>query len=162
MEHKIMSKLWNCKKLAQHLDALRMGKMVVFTNGCFDILHAGHVDYLKKARDFGDLLVVGINSDHSVRTIKGIQRPIIPQKQRAEVLCALECINYVVIFDQPDPLETIKTLKPDVLVKGADWALDQIIGAEFVMARAGKIERIAITPEISTSKIIEIVLDRYS
>ncbi len=132
---------------------------VVFTNGCFDILHAGHVRYLSKARTFGDILVVGLNSDTSVRAIKGDKRPIVSQDHRAEVLAGLECVNYVVLFEEPDPLLLINALEPDVLVKGADWAEDDIIGADEAKAAGGRVMRIPLVPEISSSKIIERVIE---
>jgi cytidyltransferase-related domain len=132
----------------------RHGEKVVFTNGCFDILHAGHVDYLQKARDLGDLLIVGLNSDASVKKIKGETRPINPQEQRAKVLASLSCVDYVVIFDEETPEELIKRIRPDVLVKGADWEEDKIVGASFVKSYGGKVERISFSYDISTTKII--------
>lgn len=134
---------------------------VVFTNGCFDLLHVGHVRYLTAARALGGLLVVGLNADASVRRIKGPLRPIIGQEQRAEVLSGLACVDFVTIFDEPDPLALIETLQPDVLVKGADWAADEIIGAGVVLARGGRIERISIVPGASTSGIIDTIVERY-
>jgi D-beta-D-heptose 7-phosphate kinase/D-beta-D-heptose 1-phosphate adenosyltransferase len=135
---------------------------VVFTNGCFDLLHVGHVRYLTAARDLGACLVVGLNSDASVRRIKGPLRPIIGQEQRAEVLAGLACVDYVTIFDEPDPLALIRALGPDILVKGADWPLGEIIGAEEVMARGGRVERISIVPGASTTEIIERIASRYA
>ena len=139
-------------------EARRAGKKVVFTNGCFDILHAGHVRYLAAAGSEGDLLVVGLNSDTSVRLIKGDQRPIVNQDQRGEVLASLGCVDYVVLFNEPDPLSLIQTLKPDILAKGADWTEETIIGAEFVKSRGGRVVRISLVPEISTSQIIKRIL----
>ena len=133
----------------------RHGEKVVFTNGCFDILHAGHVDYLQKARALGDLLVVGLNSDASIKKIKGESRPINPQDQRAKVLASLSCVDYVVIFDEETPEELIKRIRPDVLVKGADWEEDKIVGASFVKSYGGKVVRIPFIYDISTTKIIE-------
>ena len=116
-------------QLADRLKGSRSaGKQVVFTNGCFDILHIGHVRYLKAARDEGDLLVVGINSDQSVRLIKEKRRPIVVQGQRLEILASLQVVDYVTLFDEPDPLKLIQLLKPAILVKGADWSTDEIIG----------------------------------
>lgn len=135
---------------------------VVFTNGCFDLLHVGHVRYLTAARALGGLLVVGLNADASVRRIKGPLRPIIGQEQRAEVLSGLACVDFVTIFDEPDPLALIETLQPDVLVKGADWAADDIIGADVVLSRGGRVERISIVPGASTSGIIDTIVERYS
>jgi len=139
----------------------RSGKNIVFTNGCFDILHVGHVRYLTAASAEGDLLVVGLNSDASVRLIKGAQRPIVPQGHRAEVVAGLACVDYVVLFDEPDPLRLIETLKPDVLVKGADWAEDHIVGGEFVKSNGGKVVRINLVAGASTSGIIERIVERY-
>jgi rfaE bifunctional protein nucleotidyltransferase chain/domain len=139
----------------------RAGHKIVFTNGCFDLLHVGHVRYLSAARRAGDLLVVGLNSDLSVSTIKGELRPIMPQEQRAEVLAGLTCVDYVVFFDDPDPLALIERLQPDVLVKGADWQRADIIGADEVEASGGRVERISIVPGASTTAIIETILDRY-
>jgi D-glycero-beta-D-manno-heptose 1-phosphate adenylyltransferase len=137
------------------------GRKIVFTNGCFDLLHVGHVRYLKEAASLGDCLVVGLNSDRSVRNIKEPQRPLIVQEQRAEVLSALECVNYVVLFDEPDPYLLIKAIRPDILVKGADWSLDKIIGADLVMAYGGEVRRITLVPAISTTDIIHRILERY-
>ncbi|MEZ4524613.1 MAG: D-glycero-beta-D-manno-heptose 1-phosphate adenylyltransferase [Desulfobacterales bacterium] len=134
------------------------GHAIVFTNGCFDLLHAGHVRYLNAARKQGDLLVVGLNSDASVHAIKGEKRPIVPQQQRAEVLAALECVDYVSIFDEHDPLLLIQSLKPHVLVKGADWAEKDIIGGDFVKSIGGRVERIHLVPGASTTAIIERIL----
>ncbi len=136
-------------------------KKVVFTNGCFDILHAGHVTYLQEAAKYGDILIIGLNSDISVRQIKGEKRPIVGQVQRAKVLSALECVDYVVIFDEPDPESLIKRIAPDVLVKGADWSEDKIIGADFVKKLGGTVERVDLVPEISTTTIIERIIIRY-
>jgi rfaE bifunctional protein nucleotidyltransferase chain/domain len=133
----------------------RQGKTLVFTNGCFDILHAGHVRYLAAARAEGDALVVGLNSDASVAAIKGPARPINPQDQRAEVLAALACVDHVVIFDEPEPYNLIEALKPHVLVKGEDWPEDGIVGADLVKAGGGKVVRIPFTCQVSTSAIIE-------
>lgn len=131
------------------------GKRIVFTNGCFDILHIGHIRYLERARRLGDILVVGINSDASVRTIKGKQRPIVPERERAEVIAALESADYVTIFDEPDPAELIRAIKPDVIVKGADWAPERIVGREIVEGRGGKTVTIPLVPGASTSSLIE-------
>ncbi|MGE0086912.1 MAG: D-glycero-beta-D-manno-heptose 1-phosphate adenylyltransferase [Desulfococcaceae bacterium] len=137
------------------------GRIIVFTNGCFDLLHVGHVRYLTAAREHGDLLVVGLNSDSSVRSIKGEKRPILPQEQRAEVLAGLECVDYVTIFDEPDPLLLIQVLKPHVLVKGADWAEADIIGGDFVKSIGGRVERIHLVPGASTTAIIERIVHLY-
>ena len=149
------------KELLEILEKVRGKKKIVFTNGCFDILHAGHADYLNKAKSLGDILVVGINSDDSVRRIKGEKRPILPQQMRAYLLDNLKPVDYVVIFEEDTPLELIKAIKPDVLVKGADWDLERIVGADFVLSYGGRVERIPFSFDISTSKIIERVLDLY-
>lgn len=130
-------------------------KTIVFTNGCFDILHAGHVKYLTHAASLGDVLVLGLNSDDSVKRIKGENRPVIGQIHRSIVLAALACIDHVVVFDEPDPEILIEAICPDVLVKGADWTEDRIIGADFVKKNGGRIERVFLEPDISTTKIIE-------
>ncbi len=130
-------------------------KKIVFTNGCFDIIHAGHVKYLTRAASFGDILILGLNSDLSVKSIKGEKRPVIDQDHRSIVVEALECIDHVVLFDEPDPKNLIETICPDVLVKGADWPEDQIIGADFVKKNGGRIERVLFEADISTTKIIE-------
>jgi rfaE bifunctional protein nucleotidyltransferase chain/domain len=137
------------------------GQRIAFTNGCFDILHAGHVRYLTAARAAADLLVVGLNTDASIRQIKGPRRPLNPEALRAEVLAGLRCVDVVVLFDEPDPLTLIKVLQPDVLVKGADWAEDKIVGADFVKQRGGRVERIDLVPQISTSGLIDTIRQRY-
>jgi D-beta-D-heptose 1-phosphate adenylyltransferase (EC 2.7.7.-) len=149
------------KELLEILEKVRGKKKIVFTNGCFDILHAGHADYLSKAKSLGDILVVGINSDASVRRIKGEKRPILPQQMRAYLLDNLKPVDYVVIFEEDTPLELIKAIKPDVLVKGADWDLERIVGADFVLSYGGRVERIPFSFDVSTSKIIERILDLY-
>jgi len=136
------------KEILSHLQ--REGKKVVFTNGCFDILHAGHVRYLREAKGLGDILVVGLNSDRSVSSIKP-GRPVVPQDQRAEVLSALEMVDYVCIFDEDTPYELIKEIRPDVLVKGADWKIGDIVGNDLVPG----VRNIPLVEGISTSAIIE-------
>ena len=131
------------------------GKQIVFTNGVFDLLHIGHLRYLQHARALGDALIVGVNSDRSVRSNKGPGRPVTPQDERAEVLEALACVDGTVIFDEDTPHDVIAALQPDILVKGADWAEHAIVGREIVEARGGQIVRMAIEPGYSTSAIIE-------
>ena len=128
---------------------------LVFTNGCFDLLHPGHVDFLTRARQLGDRLVVGINSDASVRSIKGPGRPLIQQDHRAAMLLALKVVDDVVIFDEPTPARLIAELSPDVLVKGGDWPVDQIVGADFVLARGGKVHSLPLLPGYSTTALID-------
>jgi D-beta-D-heptose 7-phosphate kinase/D-beta-D-heptose 1-phosphate adenosyltransferase len=131
------------------------GRRIVFTNGCFDLLHVGHVRYLQTAHDMGDLLVVGVNTDDSVRTLsKGNGRPIVPQDQRVEVLAALACVDYVVLFDEPDPGRLIADLQPDVLVKGGDWKPEQIVGRESVEARGGIVRTVPLVPDVSTTSLV--------
>ena len=132
----------------------RNGRRIVFTNGCFDLLHPGHIGSLEQARALGDTLVVGINSDASVRQLKGAGRPVLPERERAEILAALECVDAVVIFDELTPREIIAGLLPDVLVKGADWPGDQIVGREEVEAAGGRVVSIPVVPGYSTTEIL--------
>ncbi len=149
-------KILEAKELKKRLCRIKKsGQKIVFTNGCFDILHAGHVNYLKKARGLGDALVVGLNSDSSIKKIKGKSRPVNPQEQRARVLAALSFVDFVVIFNEDTPQRLIHELRPDVLVKGADWDEDKIVGARFVKSLGGRVERIPFDINTSTSKIIE-------
>ena len=133
----------------------REGKKIVFTNGCFDIIHAGHVDYLEKAKALGDVLVVGLNSDESIRRIKGPERPINIQEHRKRVLEALKPVDLVIIFDEDTPERLIKEIKPDVLVKGGDWKIENIVGADFVKSYGGEVKTIDFVYDISTTKIIQ-------
>ncbi|MBE9544965.1 MAG: D-glycero-beta-D-manno-heptose 1-phosphate adenylyltransferase [Proteobacteria bacterium] len=158
----VLDKIVTPEDLVSRLGKVRKsGQKIVFTNGCFDILHVGHVRYLAEARSQGDLLIVGLNSDGSVRMIKGDKRPIVRQDHRAEVLASLACVDYVVLFEEPDPLRLIQTIKPDVLVKGEDWAADAIIGAEDVKSGGGKIVRISFVEEASTTDIIQTILQHH-
>jgi rfaE bifunctional protein nucleotidyltransferase chain/domain len=126
---------------------------VVFTNGCFDILHLGHIEYLAKAANLGDILVVGLNSDRSVNRIKGPTRPINDEHSRSMIIAALEFVTAVVIFDEETPYELIKTIQPDILVKGKDWKVEEIVGHDIVLAKGGKVETIDLTPGYSTTGI---------
>jgi D-beta-D-heptose 7-phosphate kinase/D-beta-D-heptose 1-phosphate adenosyltransferase len=138
------------------IDRLRRARsVVVFTNGVFDLLHPGHVRYLQKARALGDALIVGLNSDASVRRNKGPERPINSERERAEVLAALECVDAVVIFEEDTPAEIVRAVQPDVLVKGADWPADQIVGRDTVEGRGGRVVRIPVEPGHSTTAIVE-------
>ena len=139
-----------------------LGKRVVFTNGCFDILHPGHTRYLYSAKKLGDFLVVALNSDHSVHIIKGPKRPILGQQARAELLAALECVDLIVIFDDDNPLKVISDLLPDILVKGGDWAEDEIIGADVVKKNGGEVKRIPFVTGFSTTDIIKTIVDLYA
>jgi len=138
------------------------GKKVVFTNGVFDLIHAGHVDYLSKAKELGDVLVVGLNTDNSVKSIKGDKRPILRQEERAFVLSSLKPVDYVVFFNEDTPEKIIKELIPDVLVKGADWAVDKIVGREIVEKNGGQVKAIEFVNDQSTSKIIDLIIKRFS
>ena len=133
----------------------RNGRCIVFTNGCFDLLHPGHIETLEKARALGDALIVGVNSDRSVREVKGAGRPIMPEQERAEVLAGLECVDAAVIFDEATPREIIAALLPDVLVKGGDWASDRIIGREEVEAAGGRVVSVPVVAGYSTSAMVE-------
>jgi len=138
----------------------RQGKRVVFTNGTFDILHRGHVEYLARARALGDILVVGLNTDASIRRIKGHGRPINPQRDRAVVLSALAAVDYVCLFGDNTPARLIRRLIPDILVKGADWKAEAIVGKDVVEAHGGAVRRIRLTRGRSTTSVIERILDR--
>jgi len=133
----------------------RLGRRVVFTNGCFDLIHPGHIRYLQEARRLGDALIVALNSDRSVRELKGEKRPILDQNERAEVVAALGCVDYVTIFDEPTPREIIAALLPDVLVKGGDWGIDQIVGRQEVEACGGEVLSLPFIEGCSTTDLIE-------
>jgi rfaE bifunctional protein nucleotidyltransferase chain/domain len=150
-------KVLTSAQLVPVLDRARAQKnRIVFTNGCFDLLHVGHTRYLQAARALGDLLVVGVNSDASVRSLnKSPDRPIVGEAERAEVLAALNCVDYVVIFSEPDPLNLITTLQPDVLVKGGDWTVDRIVGRDVVERRGGTVKTIPLVPGKSTTALIQ-------
>jgi rfaE bifunctional protein nucleotidyltransferase chain/domain len=156
-------KIKTVQELLPLVDILRASRQkIVFTNGCFDILHTGHTRYLAKARSLGDVLVVAVNSDASVRMIKGDKRPINAEAERMEVLAALECVDFVTIFSEPDPHRIISELQPDVLVKGGDWAVEKIIGGDVVQARGGTVVNVPYIEGSSTTGIIERVLKLYS
>ena len=150
-------KIMTATQLVPVLERARIQKKrIVFTNGCFDLMHIGHTRYLQAARALGDLLVVGVNSDASVRSLnKGIDRPIVTEAQRAEVLAALGCVDYVVIFMEPDPGTLIAILQPDVLVKGGDWAINTIVGRETVEAHGGIVTTIPLVPGMSTTSLLQ-------
>ena len=153
MHGKVMSR----NELAQVLTERRAkGERVVFTNGCFDLMHIGHTRYLQAAKALGDVLVVGVNSDASVRSLnKAPDRPVVPDAQRAEVVAALGCVDYVILFNEPDPQSLIAALQPDVLVKGGDWAVERIVGREIVEARGGVVRTIPLVPDVSTMSLIQ-------
>jgi len=137
------------------------GKKVVFTNGCFDILHAGHVDYLNKAKAFGDILLVALNSDKSTRSIKGEKRPIVKEDERAFIIANLKAVDFVTLFDEDTPEQIIDDLIPDYLVKGADWNIENIVGAKTVIENGGEVQTIEFVSDSSTTKVVETVLERY-
>jgi len=137
----------------------RKGRRIVFTNGCFDLLHAGHVRYLEAARALGDLLVLGVNSDASVRRLKGSRRPLTPQRQRLEVLAALECVSILCLFGDDTPLRLIKLIRPHVLVKGGDWPVEKIVGRDFVEASGGTVRSIPLLKGVSTTALMERIRD---
>ena len=152
------SKILTLKKLIGEIRRLKVkGKRIVFTNGTFDILHLGHVTYLQKAKTFGDVLVIGVNTDRSVKTYKDPNRPVNPQQDRIKVLTALACVDYAILFDESTPLELILKTKPDVLVKGADWAIKDIAGAKEVLSWGGKVKRIPLVKGRSSSRVIKIL-----
>jgi len=152
----LSKKIKTISHAASAIKRLKHGnRKVVFTNGCFDILHAGHVNYLSKAKSLGDILVIGLNSDGSVKKIKGKSRPIVSQKNRAILLAALEAVNFVVIFDELTPLKLIKAIRPDVLVKGGDWKKENIVGSDFVESYGGKVKSLAYIKGLSTRGLID-------
>jgi D-beta-D-heptose 7-phosphate kinase/D-beta-D-heptose 1-phosphate adenosyltransferase len=155
------SKLCDRQLLHRSLQSVRRGKKVVFTNGCFDLLHVGHVKYLQKSRELGDILVIGLNSDRSVRQLKGPSRPLISEEERAHILAALDCVDYVTIFDEETPLELIRLLAPDVLVKGGDYSLDGVVGREEVESHGGRVELVQFVDGKSTTNMIEKILSQY-
>jgi rfaE bifunctional protein nucleotidyltransferase chain/domain len=140
----------------------QQGRRVVFTNGCFDLLHTGHVRYLRQARLLGDALIVALNSDASVRKLKGESRPILKELERAEVMAALVCVDYVTIFSEETPRELIAELLPDVLVKGGDWSLDTIVGRQEVEAAGGSVQSLSFIEGVSTTEIIERILSSHA
>ncbi len=158
MENRVMP----VQRLREQLLGLRQdGKKIVFTNGCFDILHPGHVFYLEQARALGDVLVVAINSDQSVHRLKGNDRPVHEQTVRALMLSALRSVDYVTVFDDPDPLKLIALLEPDILVKGGDWRRQDIVGRELVEARGGRVLSLPFVGNYSTSNIIADIVSRF-
>jgi len=154
-----MAQVLNLSELVAARAQLRQrGQRVVFTNGCFDLLHPGHVRYLQQARALGEALIVALNSDRSVRELKGPSRPILKEDERAEVMAALACVDFVTIFDEPTPREIIAALLPDVLVKGGDWSLDTIVGREEVEAAGGQVLSLPFVDGVSTSEVIARIL----
>lgn len=152
------SKILTKKKLSATVRRLKaLGKRVAFTNGTFDILHLGHVTYLQKARACADVLIVGVNTDRSVKTYKDPTRPVNPQQDRIKVLTALACVDYAILFNEPTPLKLIQAIKPDVLVKGADWSVKDIVGAREVLSWGGNVKRIPLVKGRSSTRVIKIL-----
>jgi D-glycero-beta-D-manno-heptose 1-phosphate adenylyltransferase len=157
----VRNKVVHIKALIKKLSLLRLqGKKIAFTNGCFDLIHFGHISYLKRAKKSNRVLIVGLNSDTSVKKIKGKNRPILPQKERAAVLAELECVDFVVIFNETTPYKLISEVKPDILIKGADWKDKGAIGSDIVLARGGKVEYIKYLPGYSTTRLIERIIEK--
>jgi D-beta-D-heptose 7-phosphate kinase/D-beta-D-heptose 1-phosphate adenosyltransferase len=157
-----MNKIYPKEKLKKEVEQLqREGKKVVFTNGCFDILHVGHTRYLQEAKKLGDVLIIAVNSDASTKAIKGEERPLIPEGERADVVASLEAVDYVTIFSELTPLELIEYIKPDILVKGGDWAEEQVVGRESVKKWGGCVVIVPETKGASTTNIVEKILKVY-
>jgi D-beta-D-heptose 7-phosphate kinase/D-beta-D-heptose 1-phosphate adenosyltransferase len=157
-----MEKIKTLEEMVEIRQQLRReGKKLVFTNGCFDILHAGHARYLNQARALGDVLVLGLNSDISVRTLKGENRPIVPEIERAEVLAALACVDYIFLFDDLTPQRVIDAIVPDILVKGADWGISEIVGRETVEKAGGEVRSLPLVEGTSTTNIIQKILSQF-
>ena len=153
-------KLVHIDKIAALMKSLKKkGKSVVFTNGCFDLIHPGHIKLLKQAGKYGDILFLGINSDKSIKQIKGPSRPVMKEKERITVLSAIEYIDFITVFNEPTPINLIKKIRPDALVKGSDWPKSEIVGKEFVESYGGKVFTIELKPGISTSSLIKRILD---
>lgn len=158
-----MKKILTWEELKKEVGRRRdRGEKIAFTNGCFDILHVGHCQYLSEARKTGDLLILGLNSDASVRAIKGPQRPLVPQGERAEVVASLAAVDYVTLFDETTPLRLIEYLRPDILVKGGDWKEEAVVGRDAVRFWGGKVVIVPMTEGASTTNIIEKVLQVYA
>jgi D-beta-D-heptose 7-phosphate kinase/D-beta-D-heptose 1-phosphate adenosyltransferase len=156
-----MGQVTDVEKISSDLASLKsQNKKIVFTNGCFDLLHVGHVRYLQEAKKLGDVLVIGVNSDASVKRLKGPARPVQTEADRAEILAALGCVDFTVIFTEDTPENLIKTVKPDILVKGGDWKIEQIVGSDFVIAKGGKVLSLQFVDGKSTTKLIEKATDQ--
>lgn len=156
-------KIKSLRELKKIIPALKArGEKIVFTNGCFDLLHYGHVRYLAEAKRKGEILVVAVNSDASIRRIKGKGRPILGEKDRLGLIAALESVDYVILFNQDTPLEVIKALKPDVLIKGSDWNIKKIVGADFVSGYGGRVATVKLVPARSTTNLIRTIAKRFS
>jgi D-beta-D-heptose 7-phosphate kinase/D-beta-D-heptose 1-phosphate adenosyltransferase len=153
-----MKKVFSLNDLVREVENLRRGKKIVFTNGCFDLLHVGHIRYLQEARALGDYLIVALNSDLSVRQLKGPDRPVQTQDDRCEILAALECVSAVTCFNEPTPLAVIEKIQPDILVKGGDWAVEKIVGADFVIEKGGSVKSLPFHQGRSTTGLIDKIL----
>jgi D-beta-D-heptose 7-phosphate kinase/D-beta-D-heptose 1-phosphate adenosyltransferase len=163
MQVKSQNKIFQVAELVPIIESLKQNNQkIVFTNGCFDLIHTGHTRYLQAAREAGDGLIVAVNSDRSVRQLKGNQRPVIPLEERMEVLAGFYFVDFVVPFDEPDPYNTIKQLKPNILIKGGDWPIEKIIGREIVEKEGGRVFTIPVIPGRSTSGIISKILMLHS
>ncbi|MGD0335782.1 MAG: D-glycero-beta-D-manno-heptose 1-phosphate adenylyltransferase [Candidatus Omnitrophota bacterium] len=157
------TKIKNLSDLLSTIRGLKKkGRKIVFTNGCFDILHYGHVMYLEKARKMGDILIVGVNSDSSIRKIKGAKRPLVGQRDRARIIAALKSVDYVIIFKEKTPLQIISKIKPDILIKGADWKKNKIVGASVIKRYGGKACTVEFSPGRSTTNLIKKIVKIYS
>ncbi len=152
----------NTISLQEIARAQSQGKTVVFTNGCFDILHVGHVEYLNEAKKLGDLLVIGLNSDSSIKKLKGEKRPIVPENERRELLLNLKCCDFVLLFSEETPLELIKKVCPNILVKGGDWPIEKIVCSQFVNERGGKTLSLPFIEGHSTTNIIDKIISVYT
>lgn len=156
------SKILTREQAIQRADQWRAeGQQIVFTNGCFDIVHLGHIDYLEKARHLGDRLILGLNTDASVSCVKGPLRPVVDEYARARLMAAFEFVDAVVLFGEPTPIELIEVIQPDVLVKGNDYTVATIVGADFVLGRGGRVETVALVPGYSTTKLIDRIKQSY-
>jgi len=159
----LRDKIKDLKELKKAIDFhKKKDKKIVFTNGCYDLIHIGHLRCFREGKRLGDILIVALNSDRSVRSIKGPPRPIIPQEERAEIVSSLESVDYVTIFDQDDPLDIIASVKPDILVKGGDWNLNTIVGREIVESYGGKVFALPLVKGVSTTQIIKNIASQYS
>jgi rfaE bifunctional protein nucleotidyltransferase chain/domain len=157
-----MKKILTWEELKKEVERCRgEGKKIAFTNGCFDILHAGHVRYLREARKMGDILILGLNSDASVRAIKGEKRPLVPQAERAEVVASLAAVDYVTVFGETTPLKLIEVLRPDCIVKGGDWSEDAVVGGNAVQSWNGKVVIVPLIQGVSTTNIVKRILQAY-
>jgi D-beta-D-heptose 7-phosphate kinase/D-beta-D-heptose 1-phosphate adenosyltransferase len=160
---RLSTKIVNIQELKNVVGMCRNREQkIVFTNGCFDLLHLGHIQYLQQAKELGDVLVLGLNSDSSVRKLKGPQRPLISEQQRAQILAALDCIDYITVFSELDPLNLIRAVEPDVLVKGGDYKPEEVVGREIVETSGGKVVIVPLIENLSTSAIVQNIIEKYT